>query len=168
MKESPIIPQSKMMELILPLLKDKGQLYKKYQKVWAKIATEGEKITTQTSDGVETTNVAREGDMIVMNLTKTREKYIVKAKKFKERYQFEKEAENGFSQYHPLGKVLALKVTDEITDTLDRNGSFQFMAPWDEPMKVSLNDFLVTPPDFSEVYRIAKNEFFETYKKDEP
>jgi hypothetical protein len=166
MKELPIISQSKMMELILPLLKDQGQVYRKYLKVWAKKAAAGEKITTQTSGGVETTNVAQEGDMIVMNLTKAREKYIVTAKKFEERYQYEKEAQDGFSQYHPLGRVVALKVTRDIPDLLDRNGSFQFMAPWDQPEKVELNDFLVTPPDHSEIYRIARKEFFETYKLD--
>jgi NAD(P)-dependent dehydrogenase (short-subunit alcohol dehydrogenase family) len=42
----------------------------------------------------------------------------------------------------------------------------QFMAPWDQPEKVELNDFLVTPPDHSEIYRIARKEFFETYKLD--
>ena len=166
MDESQIISQAKLMELVVPLIKKQGKLYRKYQKVWAKKAAGGEKIITLTSDGVETANVARKGDMIVMNLTESREKYIVKAKKFEEKYRYEKEVRDGFSQYHPLGKVVAIKLTGDILDLLDRRESFRFMAPWDQPEKARLNDFLVTPPDHSEIYRIAQKEFFETYELD--
>ena len=36
-----------------------------------------------------------------------------------------------------------------------------------EKIIVKENDFIVCPLDYSEVYRIAKKEFFETYKPDE-
>ena len=39
------------------------------------------------------------------------------------------------------------------------------MANWGEKMVVRKNDYLVSPLDNSEVYRIARKEFFETYKK---
>jgi len=166
MAESPIIPQAKMMQTLIPVIKNQGQVYRKFKKVWARKAVGGEKVATVTSDGVETTNTAKPGDMIVRNFTGAGERYIAKAEKFQERYKFEKEVEDGYSQYHPLGRVIAVKVDRDLLDLLKCEETFKFIAPWGEPMTVHKDDFLVCPPDFSEIYRIARKEFFETYKLD--
>ena len=39
------------------------------------------------------------------------------------------------------------------------------MAPWGEKMIVKVGDYLVSPLNYSEVYRIAEKEFFETYRE---
>ena len=39
------------------------------------------------------------------------------------------------------------------------------MAPWGERMVVKSGDYLVAPMNYSEVYRVAEKEFFETYRE---
>jgi hypothetical protein len=41
----------------------------------------------------------------------------------------------------------------------------EFVAPWGESMIVKPGDYLVTPPEKNEIYRIAQKEFEETYKQ---
>ena len=74
---------------------------------------------------------------------------------------------DGFSEYVAKGKIVAVEMSSALLERLGLKQEFQFMAPWDEEMVVKENDFLVSPQDFSEVYRIARKEFFETYEPDE-
>jgi hypothetical protein len=155
--------QKQFQTLILPVIKEKGKVYKKYTKVYASVAKGGEKIYTITDDGPETVNIAKKGDFIIKNQTETQENYIVEKEAFEKRYKLIKKLENGYAEYQSIGKVIALAYDSTLMDQLDLGEKFYFIAIWGERMVVKENDFLVCPPDYSEVYRIARKEFFETY-----
>lgn len=158
--------QKEMLELVAPQIKKKGVTYKKFKSVFARKASDGEAIATITNDGVETTNHAGKGDYIVKNQTDAEEMYILPKKKFNDRYDYSKKSKNGFSEYLPKGKIVGLELTPAILKELDLPSAFHFEAPWGASMIAKENDFLACPPDFSEVYRIARKEFFETYEVD--
>mmetsp|Transcript_869 Transcript_869/g.2809 ORF Transcript_869/g.2809 Transcript_869/m.2809 type:complete len:163 (+) Transcript_869:189-677(+) len=138
------------------------------------------RITTVTSDGVETTNMLQEGDWLVMAVPMG-EEYVVKPDKFAARYGEDKPSEpkeangrspdeltpQGFHYYPALGKVLRHQVTSQDIET--RFPSGRFMAPWGESMVVNSGDSLVIPfPSASEIYRIGAAEFEATYEPDAP
>ncbi len=158
-----MIGQKKLLQLILPLLKSHGKVYKKHQHIFAKRAEGGEAIQTITADGLETNNIAVNGDFIVKNQTSAAEMYILTEDKFKARYAFLKESEDGFSEYIPTGVIHAIEMTPTLLKAQDWPNEFHFEAPWGEQMVVKENDFLACPPELNEVYRIARKEFFETY-----
>ena len=164
MKNQEVITQEELLKLLLPVLKSEGRIFKKVAQVLARKAKEGEVIHTMTGDGHETSNKAGKGDYIVKNLTKAGEQYIVKNQKFKDRYDFQKEEGYGFSRYNSKGKVIAVEMTKQRLQDLGLEAPFHFLASWDEKMIVKANDFLVCQPDFKSVYRIARQEFFETYQ----
>ncbi len=158
-----IIPQEDMLKQLLPLL-EKAEIYEKYKPIEAKEAKGGEVIRTITSDGLETKNKAEKGDYIVRNLTEANEEYIIKKEKFKVRYDYIEKGKDGFKKYKPIGEIKAIVVSQEIMKILNRGEEFFFMAPWGEKMVAKKGDYIVTPLDYSEIYRIAKKEFFETYR----
>ncbi|MFT7603394.1 MAG: hypothetical protein ACI8VT_000961 [Saprospiraceae bacterium] len=166
MKEK-IYTQQEIMETLIPVLKSEGLLYKKSKAVFARKAKPGERINSITSDGFETTNTAKEGGFVVKNQTTAQELYIVGGDKFKERYEFLEETEDGFAIYKAKGKVIAIQITKNFLKEMKFEKKFLFIAPWDEEVVVKKDDFLVCPPDYSEIYRIARKEFFETYCLDE-
>jgi len=138
-----------------------------FKKILARTATEGEKIVTITNDGVETINHAKNGDYIVKNQTVAGEMYIVPKSKFEERYEFLNESENGFSEFSSHGRIFAIEMNKENLEFLKQPNEFKFIAPWGENMIVKENDYLATPLNYKEIYRIARKEFFETYQLDE-
>lgn len=162
-----VLGQNEIKELMIPVLKSKGMTYKKVTQVLAREAKEGEVIHTMTGDGHETSNTAKKGDYIVKNLTKAEEQYIVGNQKFKDRYDFQQKEDNNFSRYDAKGKVIAVEMTHNLLKKLNLKAPFHFTATWNESMIVKANDFLVCPPDFKSVYRIARQEFFETYQLEE-
>ncbi len=162
----PVYSQQELMQTLIPVIKSEGQVYKKIKKVYARQAEEGEKIQTITADGLETTNQAKAGDFIIKNQTEAGEMYIIGAAKFQERYDFLEQADDGFSVYTAKGKVMALEMNEAMLQKLDMPEEFHFVAPWGEKMVVKKGDYLASPLDFSEVYRIARKEFFETYQPD--
>jgi len=162
-----MIKQKDFLDLILPLIKEKGKTYRKFKKTFARKAKEGEVITTVTSDGAETTNKAKEGDFIIKNQTGAGEMYIISGKKFNQRYQFLATTKNEFSEYKPVGRILAVEMNEDDLNNLGLPGEFKFMATWGEGMVVKANDYLATPLDQGEIYRIARKEFFETYQLEE-
>ncbi len=163
---SMVSSQGKFLESMTPHFKQSGTLYRKYKKIYARKAIRGEKIQTITADGLETSNTAKEGDFIVKNQTDAQEMYIMGSKKFNERYRLLGEADEDFSEYEPLGKVIGLELTPDLLTELRLDAEFEFIAPWGEKMVAKKGDYIVTPPDHSEVYRIARKEFFETYELD--
>ena len=165
LRDNHVLPQAEILERMLPILKGRGKLFQKFRKVWAKKAHGGEEIVTITSDGVETTNTAKPGDIIVKNQTEAKEEYILHPEKFYVRYEVEEDVKDGFTQCNPKGKVVAIEMTDEIIINLDLGERFLFMAPWGQPSVVKVRDYLVSPPDYHEIYRIARKEFFETYQQ---
>ena len=159
-----MICQNELLNRMEPLMKLNGRPFKKYKNVFAKKATAGEVVHTITKDGLETTNQAKEGDYIVKNQTDAQEMYLISKDKLIVRYDYLQEAEDGFAEYFPTGKVIALELTKVFLVELNLPSEFYFEAPWGEPMVAKENDFLVSPPDQNEIYRIARKEFFETYK----
>ncbi len=154
------------MDLLIPELKSTGVLYKKTKEVLARKASSGEFVKTITSDGLETINTAKEGDFIIKNQTEAEEMYIIGHSKFNERYDLLREAEDHFSLYKAKGKVIALEMTSSLLSKFNLDSVFYFIAPWSEEMVTKKDDFLVCPQDYSEIYRIARKEFIETYQVD--
>jgi len=160
-----MIDQANLKRTILPVLKQSGVVYEKWKQVRARKAKAGEHIITITSEGVETANVADPGDYVVENQTGAREAYLVPESKFKERYKKLTDLDGEWGNYQPDGKVIAVKLTSELLTKLGSGKDFRFEAPWGSTQVVSAGDYLVSPPDFSEVYGIASREFHETYRK---
>lgn len=161
-----MLTQEEIKKIMIPLLKERGQLYAKFLPIIARKAGGGEKIETVTGDGLETVNKAEEGEYIVQNQTKAGEQYVVGAKKFESRYQFLESLEGGWSRYQSTGKVWGIELTAALAQELNFKFPFYFIASWDSKMVVKEADFLVCPLDFGSVYRIARHEFFETYRLD--
>ncbi|QDX95371.1 hypothetical protein EEL32_11670 [Brevibacillus laterosporus] len=158
------IDQQDMISLLQPKL-EKAPTYEKFTHVYAKEAVGGERIATITKDGVETENTAVAKDMLVKNQTEANEMYILKPDKFSKRYKQIGEAKDGFKEYQAVGEIKAIEVTpDLLKEAKVTAQEFYFIAAWGEKMVVKEGDYLVSPLDYSEVYRIAHKEFFETYR----
>ena len=164
MDKKPALSQKMMKEYFLPLLEKDGAVHSKKTNVFAKEAKGGERVETITGDGKETISTAKAGDYLIKNQTEAKEMYIVSPDKFQERYAFLREAENGFAEYRAIGEVLALELTAAIQRQLRLETPFCFEAPWGEEMIARAGDFLAAPLDRSEIYRIARKEFLETYE----
>ena len=147
--------QQQAYDEFIPYINDVGKIYRKISPVFARLAIEGEYIETWTDDGLETTNYAKTGDYVVMNLyTSMKEEYIVTADMMKARYEFVYELSEG-GIYKPSGKVKADIYSGE---------EIQFIANWGRNMTLKPGDMIVTPlPNCKEVYRIAAKEFYESY-----
>ena len=142
----------------LPLIEAQGIVYEKFTMVSARPAVEGEVIVTVTSAGKETQNTAQAGDFVIRNRTKAAEEYILPAKKFHARYEMEGDLTvMGWGSYRATGECQAIKYGGPNTE---------FVASWGEPMQLHTGDMICTPlPQKGEVYRIAAQEFSETYRQ---
>jgi hypothetical protein len=136
--------------------------YVKFQNIDARPAKEGEKIVTNIGKEKETENAAKKGDFVIRAKTKNKEEYIISGDKFHKRYipaENKEEDKDGFKEYTPIGDCYAFEY---------KGGSFKFEAPWGDDMIIHDGDFLASTgmdkPD--DIYRIARNEFHETYKKE--
>lgn len=161
-----LLDQAQMKALFLPLLEREGKMFQKVRPVWARPAQKGERIETHTADGLETVNTAQEGDVVVRNTTQAGEMYLMSSDKFAARYEAI-EGENvpeGFSAYQPIGRITAIELTPELLATLGLPAAFTFTASWGSEMSAKQGDYLACPEDGSSVYRIARQEFFETYR----
>jgi hypothetical protein len=150
------ITQQEIFDVFSPYLIDNGRDFFKTGLVLVRRAVPGEQIETWTADGLETTNVANEGDYIVQNLqTEYQEQYIVTEKMFFKRYKFFYFSDNDHAVYMPTGKIRAAVYYGE---------DLSFIAKWGRPMILKTGDYLVSPyPTLDEIYRIASKEFYETY-----
>ena len=161
-----MINQEDMKAIFLPLLRQEGKVFFKKQKIWARKANEGEIIITVTNDGLETSNIANLGDMVVKNQTIAQEIYVMSKDSFEQRYiqsEDNKLDQSDYKEFLPIGKINALIIDNQLLEKLKLPEEFYFEAPWSSNMVCKKNDYLACPPDFSQVYRIAKKEFFETY-----
>lgn len=162
-----LLNQEEMCALFIALLQSRGSEYKKFRPIRARTAQAGERIETRTSDGLETVNTAEAGDMIVQNTTRAGEAYIMSAAKFAERYvpaSGESSDDDGFVLFHPVGRILALCIDEALLRELQLPQEFHFIASWGSSMAAKSGDYLACPLDGSSVYRIAREEFFETYQ----
>ena len=150
--------QEEAYQILYPVIEQNGKVYSKSSLIFVYRAKEHEYVETWTADGLETTNYAKEGDFVVQNLqTEYLEKYIIPENTFFKRYKFFYFSEDG-AVYMPTGKIKAAKYSGE---------DLQFVAKWGRLMSLKTGDFLATPyPECDEIYRIAKQEFFETYEED--
>ena len=159
------LSQSEMMRLLLPLLQEQGVHYRKCRNIFAKRAEGGEKIDTVTADGLETTNTAHAGDYIVRNQTSAGELYIIRSDKFAGKYAPTGNADGEWAEFRPLGEVIGLVADEPLMHILGQSFPFYFVAAWGESVKVLAGDYLVCPPNQSEIYRIAGEVMGETYEK---
>lgn len=148
--------QQEAMAHFMPQI-EKGLVYEKFVVVEARVATPGERIDTITSDGKETTNVAKEGDRVVRNPTQAREQYIISTAKIQSRYEQQGDISlGGWLQYKAKGECQGIPYQGE---------AMEFVASWGENMVLKPGDMIVTPlPQKNEVYRIARVEFNDTYR----
>lgn len=159
-----IMLQAEMQKIFLPILKKEGKSYQKNKNVYARKAQRGERIETITKDGLETVNTAKEDSYIIRNQTDAREEYIIGASKFEQRYEWIHKVDQDWAEYRSQGKIRALDISEELLTELKLDDRFYFIASWGERMIARQGDFLVCPKGQQEVYRIARKEFFETYK----
>ena len=155
-----MMTQQEAYSYFFPEIRDNGQEYYKTCLIYAYPAQINEFIETWTADGLETTNYAKEGDFIVQNLqTECQEKYIVPCDMLLSRYTFFYLFDKG-AVYIPKGKIIACRYY---------GSSLEFVAKWGRLMSLKTGDYIVSPsPTYQEVYRIAAQEFFETYEKISP
>ena len=164
MNKHTVLKQADLLRKLRPVLETEGAIFKKKSHILAKKATPGQEIETHTDDGLETTHVAKKNEWLVQNQTDAQEQYILTDKAFRERYVRVGPAEHGFEEFRPTSKIVAIELTAERLRALRLPAFFQFKTAWKAEMVAKSNDFLAVPPDFSEIYRIARKEFFETYE----
>ena len=153
-----------MLRIALPILEAQGQRYRKSAQILAREVSERQTIETITSDGLETTNTAEPGDYIVENTTDAAERYVIGPNKFNNLYQETGNSPRpGWKTYSAKSHIVAIEVDQTILKALNQSSPFEFTAAWGQSMIVKTGDFLASPADLSEVYRIARKEFFETY-----
>ncbi len=159
-----MLTQKELLTRVRPLLERKGRTYEKTTHVFARPAREGEAVSTITADGLETVNVAGAGDWLVRNQTEAGEAYLLPAEKFAQRYHYLRPAEGDWAEYQATGRIRALELTPKCLRTWQLPAEFTFIAAWGSPMIARQGDFLACPEDLSEVYRIARAEFEQTYR----
>lgn len=159
-----MISQQEILAHFLPIIEKYGNRYKKSTLVKAKKAEPGTWISTLTSDGIETKNQAKAGDMLVENQTSSLEQYLVKEDIFSKKYVLEGSLEQGWSSYKPIGEILAYRISNVDFEYFRVLDILEFEAPWGESTIVKPGDYLAIPPEKNEIYRIAQKEFDETYK----
>ena len=138
----------------------KVELYNKFGNVLARNAIPGEQIVTIIDDKIETSNYAKQNDVVVKNIaSESQEQYIINKDKFLSRYKLDELTFN-FSLAEPTGKCYAFRYLGE---------NFTFEAPWGEMMVVENGDMIAVTSlsDLNDIYRIEKNAFLKTYMKQE-
>ena len=159
------IAQSVLMDSVLSRIRETDKRYRKFRQVHARPATSGEVIVSITSDGEETTKTAKDDDVVVKNLTEAKEQYLVGRDKFDARYTYVADVDDRWKLYDPIGEVLGIEITRELTTSLDVGEEFFIQAPWGSEQLAREGDMFVAPfPKLDEVYRVARKEFDETYR----
>jgi hypothetical protein len=163
-----LITQKELVNDYLETIVAKNHVYQKVKEVSAEEAIGGEHIVTITSSGYETKNTAKKGDYIVTNQTKSQEKYIISKATFERDYKRTKTSKNS---YIKIPTIYALEFTKEnfpelfkkIKKESPSNSALYIETSWKESQVVRENDFLVCNQNQTEIYRIDKKEFEETY-----
>lgn len=152
-----MMTQQEALTTYMPLI-EAGKVYEKYTIVEARPAVVGEMIVTVTQAGQETKNTAKAGDFVVKNKTIAAEEYILPAEKFTARY-----IDRGVSPFTSGWRIC--QAIGQVKAAVYTGADTEFTAPWDEGMQLHTGDMICTPlPQKGEVYRIAAQEFSETYR----
>lgn len=136
------------------------KLFQKSGTFQARKGVIGEKITTVIDGEEETKKTVKSSEVVVKG--PKGELYVISDKKFKDRYEVDKELKDDFQNYKALGLIRAYEYKGE---------PFKFIASWDEEMLCKDGDFLASPvsgeadKDVTEVYRIERSIFDQTYKE---
>jgi hypothetical protein len=162
------LTQEEMLKKYGPRIEKEGKRFKKSAIIQARPAEEGEAVVTITDGKVETKNVAKKGDWLVVN--PTGEEYLISDEKMKSRYEklahmssvLLKNKLVDFSYFKATGKIMAI-----VADDKDATEDPTFMASWGEPMILEAGDVLAMPIGSKpEVYRIEGGVFDKTYEYD--
>lgn len=124
-----LLPQDKIVEIFL---KGNPKQYHKFGSVKARLAKVGEKIDTIIDGKIETTNMAKENDVIVTGIKG--EKYIIKKDKFLIRYKGPNLSSKD-KTYEAIGHCFAIKYLGR---------SVKFKASWGEEMILNKGDYLIS------------------------
>lgn len=165
MSDTPV-SQNLLIKRLGSAFRNRGVPHRKVLRIHARPARKGEHVVTITSDGVESTDTADAGDFIVENQTAVRERYVVKAAKFQDKYRHVEKLGHGWAVYDPSQEflILAIEVDETVLQQLGQDDSFLIEAPWRSVQPVNRGDFLIAQPDLGEIYRIGAKEFGETYE----
>lgn len=160
------LSQKELATICIPILISNGKKYKKNQGIWARKAIEFEEIISITNSGIETKNIAKNGDYVVTNDTIVKEKYIVDNDIFHKTYE-EHKCKKGY--YLKKTYIYALKFNlENFKAILDRieyiDNQYSIEAKWGKQV-LNIGDYLVCDEFMSEIYRIDKIEFFQTYSE---
>jgi len=138
--------------------------YKKRGLILFRHADPQETVLTIVAGRLETINTAGEDEIVVRNIEigSSAEIYIMKEAVFTKRYEMQKKT------YSIDGRVWTEAVAKGVVEAFCYHGdSFEFIAPWDEMMLCEDGDCIARPEgsDQSDIYRIDKKTFAETYRK---
>lgn len=177
--------QAEMIQHFMPLLRE-GGVYRKNVTSFVRKAQKGEHVVTELHGKEETRRTVKDGSSWVVCARSAGEHYVVTDRQFRESYDAgsgrvientvpnaEKLHEEGFLEYDSKRKIWACKVDESGMRFVQDQGETspiaecsQFMAPWDEPMRVELGDYLATTygeEENMEIYRIERAAFGSTY-----
>lgn len=151
----------------LPIIETRGILYEKFKHIYARNATTGEEIRTITNSGLETINIANEGDFIAKNLTENKEQYIIEKDSFPKLYTFICSIDKSWNQYKPLNKIHAVELTEDLLNELELPNSFTIVAKWNQDQQVHVGSYIVNSVVEHGIYCIEKTAFESTYVRKE-
>jgi hypothetical protein len=143
-------------EIIEHFKKLSYKTYEKFGKFNFEVSQDVQEVVTSIDGEVETTNIAHVGNLIITGIKD--EKYVLTLAQFIQNYEIEE-------FYHPEMKGIArVKPQPRFAVQWNLEDQLIFIAPWGEKMICNEGDYLVAFQDFSEVYRIEKSVFEQTYK----
>lgn len=177
--------QSEIQERFLPLLKQ-SKVYRKNVTSFIRKAKKGEQIVTELNGVTESRATAKDDNSWVVCARSAGEYYIVTDAQFRENYDQSTAREidasypsaaklrcEGFLEYSSRRKIWAFEMDESGMRYLQRKGeeaaleeAAYFMAPWDEPVRVEVGDYLATTygeEEKVEIYRIERGAFGSTY-----
>jgi len=106
------------------------------------------RVVTMTSDGKETENVAKAGDIVMSGPSS--EKYVIKSSKFSKMYEGN------------MGEDVTPEQSPRMVAEYIGEDPITFKASWGEDMVLKPGDYLVKEGEGA-YYRIAKKEYEQTY-----
>ena len=137
-----------------------AKVFKKFDTFKARKGKVGEHVVTVIDGEEETKKTVVAGEVVIEG--PKGECYVVSEKKFKERYEVDKDLTDSFQNYKTKGLIKAYEY---------KGPNFKFRASWDEEMLCKEGDYLATPVKSAadnavpEVYRIERSVFDITYKE---
>ena len=138
--------------------------FKKRGLVLFRPAIQNETVLTIVVGKLEAIKTAGANEMILRNieLGSSAETYIIDKAVFDKRYEIQPK------QYTIDGQTWTEAIAKGIIEAFCyHGGTFEFVAPWDELMLCEDGDHMARPegPNKSDIYRIEKNAFAQTYRK---